>query len=82
MTITNGKWTNHATVPIASATLECDQYNEYGTDLAQMRTALNGPLQAGATQSYNPFQMGAVARDVNKVTCTIVHVKAVGASGQ
>lgn len=79
--ISNGKWTNHANVAIDSATLECDQYNSYGTDLAQMRTTLNGPLQPGATSSYNPFQMGAVATNVNKVTCTIVHVKPVG-SGQ
>lgn len=79
--ISNGKWTSHANVAIDSATLECDQYNSYGTDLAQMRTTLNGPLQPGATSSYNPFQMGAVATNVNKVTCTIVHVKPVG-SGQ
>lgn len=79
--ISNGKWTNHSTVPIDSATLECDQYNSYGTDLAQMRTTLNGPLQPGATSSYNPFQMGAVATNVNKVTCTVVHVRA-GSSAQ
>jgi zinc-ribbon domain len=79
--ISNGKWTNHANVAIDSATLECDQYNTYGTDLAQMRTTLNGPLNPGATSSYNPFQMGAVATNVNRVTCTIVHVRPVG-SGQ
>jgi hypothetical protein len=76
--ISNGKWTNNATVPIESSVLECDQYNLVGADLAQMRTTLNGPLQPGATSNFNPFQMGAVATNVNKVTCTIVHVKTVG----
>jgi hypothetical protein len=75
--ISNGKWTNHATVPIDSAELECDQYNGSGTDLAQMRKTLPGPLQPGASTIYNPFQMGAVETETNKVTCTIVHVKAV-----
>ena len=75
--ISNGKWTNHATVPIDSAELECDQYNTSGANLAQMRKTLPGPLQPGASTIYNPFQMGAVETDTNKVTCTIVHVKTV-----
>ena len=79
--ISNGKWTNHATVPIDSAELECDQFNTSGAELAQMRKTLPGPLQPGASTIYNPFQMGAVETDTNKVTCTIVHVKAVN-SGQ
>ena len=76
--VSNGKWTNNAKVAIDSATLECDQYDASGRDLAQMRTTLNGPIQPGAMQSFNPFQMGAVATNVYKVTCTIVHVKQLG----
>jgi len=76
--VSNGKWTNNATVAIDSATLECDQYDSNGTDLAQMRTTLNGPIQPGASENFNPFQMGAVATNVYKVTCTIVHVKSSG----
>jgi hypothetical protein len=79
--VSNGKWTNNANVAIASATLECDQYDSNGRDLAQMRTTLNGPIQPGASANFNPFQMGAVATNVYKVTCTIVHVKT-GNSGQ
>lgn len=73
--VSNGKWTNNATVAVNSAILECDQYDSNGTDLAQMRTTLNGPIQPGASATFNPFQMGAVATNVYKVTCTIVHVK-------
>ncbi len=76
--VSNGKWTNNATVAIQSSTLECDQYDSSGTDLAQMRTTLNGPVQPGNSTTFNPFQMGAVATNVNRVTCTIVHVKPVG----
>jgi len=76
--VSNGKWTNNATIAIDSATLECDQYDSNGTDLAQMRTTLNGPIQPGASETFNPFQMGAVAANVYKVTCTIVHVKSSG----
>ena len=73
--ISNGKWTNNSQYPVQSATLECDQYDVSGTDLDQMRTTLNGPLQPGATDTFNPFQMGAVANNLSSVTCTIVHVK-------
>jgi hypothetical protein len=74
--LTNGTWTNHANVAIQSATLECDQYDSAGNDLDQMRTTLNGPVQPGATDTFNPFTMGAVASNLNKVTCTIQYAKA------
>jgi hypothetical protein len=80
--ISNGKWTNNSQVPVQSATLECDQYDAAGTNLDQMRTTLNGPLQPGATDNFNPFQMGAVANNLNRVTCSIVHVKQPAAPGQ
>jgi hypothetical protein len=76
--LTNGTWTNHANVAIQSATLECDQYDSAGNDLDQMRTTLNGPVQPGATDTFNPFTMGAVASNLNKVTCTIQYAKAAG----
>jgi hypothetical protein len=72
--ISSGKWTNNSTVPVQSATLECDQYDASGTDLDQMRTTLNGPAQPGGSITFNPFWMGAVASNLNRVTCTIVHV--------
>ena len=72
--ISNGKWTNNATVPVQSSTLECDQYDSGGSDLAQMKPTLNGPVQAGSYATFSPFQMGAVTVNVNRVTCTIVGV--------
>ena len=75
--LTNGKWTNNSTVAVQSATLECDQYDGSGNDLDQMRTTLNGPVQPGGTDTFNPFNMGAVAYNLNKVTCTIMYAKPV-----
>ena len=66
--VSDGKWTNNATVAVNSAILECDQYDSNGTDLAQMRTTLNGPVQPGASATFSPFKMGAVATNVYKVT--------------
>lgn len=74
--LTNGKWTNNSTVAVQSATLECDQYDAGGNDLDQMRTTLTGPVNPGGTDSFNPFNMGAVANNLNKVTCTILYAKA------
>jgi hypothetical protein len=72
--ISNGAWTNSSIVPIQSATLECDQYATNGTDLAQFRMTLNGPVPAGTVSNFSPFQMGEVALNMNSVTCTIVDV--------
>ena len=66
--ISNGKWTNNASVPVQSSTLECDQYDSGGSDLAQMKTTLNGPVQAGSYATFSPFQMGAVTVNVNRVS--------------
>jgi hypothetical protein len=65
-------------VTVASATLECDQYDAAGNELDQMRTTVNGPVQPGGTDTFNPFSMGAVANNLNKVTCTIMYAKPVG----
>lgn len=73
--ISNGTWKNNATVPIQSATLECDQYSSNGTDLDEMQTTLNGPVPPGSTSTFPVFQMGEVANYLDHVTCTIVHIK-------
>jgi hypothetical protein len=72
--ISNGKWTNNANVAVQSSTLECDQYDAAGSDLVQMKTTLNGPVQAGGYATFTPFQMGAVTVNLNRVTCTITGV--------
>jgi len=76
--LSNGKWTNNANVAIQSSTLECDQYDAGGNLLDQMRTTLNGPVQPGGTDTFNPFNVGAVANNLSRVTCTIMYAKAVG----
>lgn len=76
--LSNGKWTNNANVAIQTSTLECDQYDSGGNLLDQMRTTLNGPVQPGATDTFNPFTVGAVASNLNRVTCTIMYAKPVG----
>lgn len=73
--LSNGKWTNNSNVAVSSATLECDQYDASGNELDQMRTTLNGPVQPGGTDTFNPFSMGAVANNLNRVTCTIMYAK-------
>ena len=73
--ISNGRWTNHSDVTIESATLQCDEYDAKGSDLDQTRTRLSGPLQPGATDTFDPFQMGAVAPNLSDVRCTIVRVQ-------
>jgi hypothetical protein len=76
--LTNGTWKNNGTATVQSATLECDQFDTSGNVLDEMRTTLNGPVAPGATDGFSPFWMGAVAANLNKVTCSIVHVKQPG----
>jgi hypothetical protein len=45
-----------------------------GTDLAQMQTTLNGPVQPGGTATFNPFQMGGAVMNMHSVNCTIMSV--------
>jgi hypothetical protein len=78
--ISSGSWTDNATVPLQSSTLECDQYDANNNDLDQMTTTLNGPIQPAATLTFNPFNMGAVATNMNHVTCSITHVVQVAAA--
>ena len=73
--ISNGQWTNNATVAVQSVTLECIQYDGNGSQLAQTQntlTAPNGPLQPQATATFSPFTMGAVAQGTTKANCGVV----------
>lgn len=72
--VVTAKWTNNATVNMASAAMECDQYNAGGTQLAQFRVTLNGPTPPNTWSSYSNVQMGEAAADVSKLNCNIVHV--------
>jgi hypothetical protein len=68
------KWTNSSTVNLATAVMECDQYDANGTDLSQFRVTLNGPTPANTWSSYSNVQMGAVANGMTKLACKIAHV--------
>ena len=75
ISISNAQWKNTSTVTIQSANLECDQFDAKGTDLDEMQTTLNGPVPAGDTFTFPTFQMGAVAANLDHVTCSIMHIK-------
>ncbi len=73
--LTTAKWSNNSTTNITSATVECEQDDANGTDLSQYRVTLNGPTPPNTWSSYSNIQIGAVATNMAKVNCTIVHVK-------
>ncbi len=72
--VVNAKWTNSSTTNLASAVMECDQYDNGGTDLSQFRMTLNGPTPPNTWSSYSNVQMGEAANGVNKLVCNLVHV--------
>ncbi len=73
--LTTATWTNNSDTNIASATLQCRQYNAAGTDLSEYRVTLNGPTHAATESTFSNISLGATATGMAKVDCTIVHVK-------
>lgn len=57
-----------------AALLECQQNAANGSVISQATMTLNGPVPAGGTTNFNPFQMGAVSPYMTKVNCAIVNV--------
>ena len=74
--VTSAQWTNNSTVTIASATLECVQYDANGNQLTEVQTVLtpSGPLQPKGTSVFDSFQIGVVVPNVTRVNCFIVNV--------
>jgi hypothetical protein len=75
--ISNGKWTNNATVAITSSNLQCVQSSASGTTLTQSQTTLtgpSGPLQPQTSTTFDPFKVGAVAQGAAKASCSITSV--------
>jgi glycerol-3-phosphate dehydrogenase len=72
--ISNGKWTNSATVAVATVTLTCIQYNDGGqalnTDTATL-SGPNGPAPAQSTVTFDPFSVGPVVQGATKANCGI-----------
>ena len=74
--LTTAKWSNNSATNLASAVVQCEQEDTSGTDLSEYRVTLNGPTPANTWSSYSNISIGAVANNMSKVNCTIVHVKA------
>jgi len=68
------KWTNNSNVNMTAAEMECDQYDNQGTELSQFRKTLDGPTPPNTWSSYSNVQMGEAAAGVSKLNCGIVHV--------
>lgn len=75
LVLTSAKWSNNSTTNLTSAVVQCEQDDTNGTDLSQYRVTLNGPTAPNTWSSYSNIQIGAVANNMAKVNCTIVHVK-------
>jgi hypothetical protein len=75
LTLTTATWANNSTTDIASATLQCRQFNTAGTDLSEYRVTLNGPTKAQASSQFSNISLGATASGMTKVDCSIIHVK-------
>jgi hypothetical protein len=78
--LTNTTWTNNSSAAMQSATLQCDQYAANGSDLAQSKMTLNGPVQPSGAVTFNSFQMGPVSQYMSKVNCGIVAVTPVAST--
>lgn len=74
--VTSAQWTNNSTVTVASATLECVQYDANGNQLTEIQTVLtpSAPLQPKGTSVFDAFQIGVVVPNVTRVNCFIVNV--------
>jgi hypothetical protein len=79
--ISNGQWTNHSTVAIQSATLECIQYGANGQPMTQNQITIdgrNGPVPPQHTITFDPFAVGAVVQGATRANCGIVAVVPAG----
>lgn len=76
--LTNQQWVNQSTVSIQSADMECDQYNQSGSDLAQKHVQLTdqtgAAVKAGETEQFGNLDIGAAVQGLTKVNCGIVGV--------
>lgn len=69
--VINARWTNHASIPVQSAVVECDHLDGNGRTLSRPLGTLNGPVQPGRTATFNPFDMGQAEPSLKRVNCFI-----------
>jgi len=78
--VSDGAWTNGSSQAVQSANLQCIQYGQDGSVLAQGHITLTKsdgtPIQPGQTVTYGAFNVGDAAQGVDKVGCTITSVTA------
>ncbi len=71
-------WSNNANVAIQSVDVECDQYDQSGTDQAQKQltlfTANQTPLPAGNVETFNDLDLGQAVQNLAKVNCGVMGV--------
>lgn len=72
--VAQGLWQNGSNVPLAAATLECEQLSANNQVLATHETMLNGPAQPGQTVTFQTFQIGVEAQGAAGAKCGIVAV--------
>ncbi len=76
--LSNQKWVNQSNVSIQSADLECDQYDQSGSDLAQKHVQLTDQTGAavkdGETEEFGNLDIGPAVQGLTKVNCGIVGV--------
>ena len=76
--LTNQKWVNNSNVSIQSADLECDQYDQSGSDLAQKHVQLTdqtgAAVKGGETEEFGNLDIGPAVQGLTKVNCGIVGV--------
>lgn len=74
--VTQGQWLNGSDIPLAAATLGCEQMDANGQNLTQDVVPLTGPAAPGATVNLATFSIGAEAQGAAKVNCKITAVEA------
>jgi hypothetical protein len=76
--LSNQKWVNQSNATIQSADLECDQYDQSGSDLAQKHVQLTdqtgAAVKPGDTEQFSDLDIGAAVQGLTKVNCGIVGV--------
>ncbi|MGA2754414.1 MAG: zinc ribbon domain-containing protein [Terracidiphilus sp.] len=76
--LSNQKWVNQSKVSIQSADLECDQYDQSGSDLAQKHVQLTdqtgAAVKPGDTEEFDNLDIGPAVQGLTKVNCGIVGV--------
>jgi hypothetical protein len=74
--LNSGSWANNANVAVQSVDMECDQYDQKNTDLAQKHITLytqnQTPLPAGDAEQFNSIDIGPAAQGVAAVKCGIL----------